>query len=134
MDVGKNTTTSDSRADQRVELLVTTNSKLQVTRRDTLDTQVLGGVTGEFENLGGEVLEDGGGVDGSLGSDTHVVLGAGLEVTVDTTDGELCASCRGRERGRKRSAKQSRVGRVGMRRASEGEEGGATSPPNKLNV
>lgn len=47
------------------------------------------GLTGKLENLGGEVLEDGRGVDGSLGSNTHVVLGADLEVTVDTSDGEL---------------------------------------------
>lgn len=49
------------------------------------------GLTGKLENLGGEVLEDGRGVDGSLGSNTHVVLGADLEVTVDTSDGELHA-------------------------------------------
>lgn len=47
--------------------------------------------TSQLKNLGGEVLENRRRVDGRLGTDTHVVLGACLQVTVDTTDGELCA-------------------------------------------
>ena len=47
------------------------------------------GRTGQLEDFGGEVLEDCGRVDGRLGTDTHVVLGTSLEVTVNTTDREL---------------------------------------------
>lgn len=43
----------------------------------------------EFEDLGSQVLEDSGNVDGSLGANTHLVLGVGLEETLDTTAGEL---------------------------------------------
>lgn len=35
-----------------------------MTRRDTLDFEVLGGVSGKFENFGGQVFEDGSEVDG----------------------------------------------------------------------
>ena len=49
--------------------------------------------TGQLEDLGGEVLEDRGGVDGSLCADADVVLRALLEVPVDTADGELRSQC-----------------------------------------
>ena len=56
MDVGDDTTTGDRGLDERVELLVTTDGELQVARGDTLDLEVLGGVSRELKNLGGEVL------------------------------------------------------------------------------
>lgn len=56
MDVRNDTTTGDRRLDQRVELLVAADGELQVARRDALDLEVLGGVAGELEDLGGEVL------------------------------------------------------------------------------
>lgn len=43
----------------------------------------------ELENFGGKILEDSGNVDGSLGANTHLVLGVRLEETLDTTAGEL---------------------------------------------
>merc|ERR1719443_663629 len=91
VDVGDDTAARDGGLDQGVELLVTADRELQVTRRDALHAQVLGRVAGKLEDLGGQVLQDGGGVDSSggadaaLGSDTH------LEVAVDTADGELQA-------------------------------------------
>ena len=39
--------------------------------------------------LSSEVLQDGGRVDGSGGTDTAVRGGSALQVTVDTSDGEL---------------------------------------------
>ena len=45
--------------------------------------------TGQLEHLGGEVLEDRGGVDGGLCADADVVLRALLEVPVYTPDREL---------------------------------------------
>jgi hypothetical protein len=56
VDVRNDTTTGDRRLDQRVELLVAADGELQVARRDALDLEVLGGVAGELEDLGGEVL------------------------------------------------------------------------------
>ena len=56
MDVRDDTAAGDRRLDQRVELLVTADGELQVARGDALDLEVLGGVAGELEDLGGEVL------------------------------------------------------------------------------
>lgn len=44
VDVGQNTTASDGGTDEQVELLVATDRELQVARRDTLHSQILGGV------------------------------------------------------------------------------------------
>jgi len=35
---------------------------------DTLDFEILGGIAGQFQDLGGEVLQDGGAVHGGRGS------------------------------------------------------------------
>jgi len=43
----------------------------------------------ELENFSGEVFEDGGNVDGCLGSYAHLVLGVVLQETLDTATGEL---------------------------------------------
>ena len=56
MDVRDDTSARDRRLDQRVELLVAADGELQVARGDALDLEVLGGVSGELEDLGGEVL------------------------------------------------------------------------------
>ena len=55
---------------------------------------VAGRVAGELEDLGGEVLEDGGEVHGGTGTDAGGVL-ANLEVARDAADGELEARLRG---------------------------------------
>ena len=44
VDVGKNTTKGDSGADEGIQLLITTDSELQVARSDTLDLKILCGV------------------------------------------------------------------------------------------
>jgi hypothetical protein len=43
----------------------------------------------ELEDFGGQVFEDGGNVDGSLGPNAHLILGVVLQETLDTTAGEL---------------------------------------------
>lgn len=45
VDTGQDTTVGDSGANQSVEFLVTTDGELQVTWCDTLDFEILGGVT-----------------------------------------------------------------------------------------
>ena len=82
-------------SDSTYQLLVTANGELQMARGDTLDLEVLGGVSGQLEHLGGQVLKDGGRVDGSGGSDTSIGRGAALEHAVDTADGELQAGLAG---------------------------------------
>lgn len=51
VDMRNDTSASDGRLDQTVQLLVTPDGQLQVTRRDTLHLQILGRVTGQLENL-----------------------------------------------------------------------------------
>ena len=49
---------------------------------------VTGGIAGELQDLGAEVLEDGGKVDGSAGTHAGGVLPL-AEIPADTADGEL---------------------------------------------
>lgn len=58
-------------------------------RGDALDLEILGGIAGQLKHLGGEVLQDSGQVDGSLGSDASLLAGDVAEMTLDTTAGEL---------------------------------------------
>ena len=43
----------------------------------------------ELEDFSGQVFEDGGNVDSSLGSNAHLILGVVLQETLDTTAREL---------------------------------------------
>jgi len=90
----QDTSKSDCSTDQGIEFFVTTDGELQVTGCDTFDFEIFGGVAGEFENFGCEVLEDGGDVDGGFGSNAHLILGVVLEETLDTAAGELQTSLR----------------------------------------
>ena len=89
VDVGNDTTTCDGGLDEGIELLVTTDGELEMTRSDTLDFQVLGCVSSELENLGGQVLHDGRGVDSCGRSDALLLGNTLLQVSVDTSDREL---------------------------------------------
>ena len=99
MDVRENTSLGDGDvAEELVQLFVVSDGELDVTRDDSGSLVVLGGVAGEFEKLGGEVLEYRGHVDrssraGSLGEATLA------EVASHAADGELetcsCAPGRG---------------------------------------
>jgi hypothetical protein len=60
-------------------------------RRDALDLEVLGGVACEFEDLGGQVFEDGGKVDGSFGADARLLARDGSQVALYATARELFA-------------------------------------------
>merc|ERR1712018_300456 len=84
----------DGSLDERVQLLVASDGELQVAGGDTLHLEILGGVAGQLENLSGEVLEDGGAVDGGGGADASVRRGPVLEVVVDPAHGELQPSGR----------------------------------------
>ena len=89
LDVRQDTALGDRDAGQQfVQLLVVADGQLEVTRDDTRLLVVAGGVAGQLEDLSGQVLHDGGQVDGRTGTDALGVV-ALAQKTVDTTDGEL---------------------------------------------
>ena len=99
MNVGQDTSRSNRDSSQElVELLVVLHGKSNVTRCDTGLLVVTGGVASELENLGTEILENGGEVHRGTGTHAGGVL-ALTKVTPDTTDGKLKSSL-----GRGRSA------------------------------
>lgn len=88
VDVGQDTTLCDGDvSEQLVQLLIVSDGELEMSGDDTGLLVVAGSVTSQLENLSSEVLEDGGEVDGSTGTDTLSVV-ALAEQTVDTTNGE----------------------------------------------
>ena len=89
MNVGNYSSSRNGGFDQGVQFLISANGKLKMPGRDTLHFEILAGVSGEFENFGGEVLEDGGGVDCRRCSDTLAGGYGALEETVYTTNGKL---------------------------------------------
>lgn len=89
VDVWKNTTKGDGGTDQGVKFLISADGELKMTRGDTLDLEILGGVAGKLEDFGGEVLQNSGNVDSGLGTNAHLVLGLRLQETLDTTAWEL---------------------------------------------
>src|SRR5690242_13033780 len=87
VDVGEDTTLGDGDvSEQLVQLLVVADGELQVAGNDTGLLVVASGVTGQLEDLSGQVLEDGSEVDGGTSTDTLGIVTL-AEVTVDTTDG-----------------------------------------------
>ena len=91
VDVWKDTSSGNSDISQKlVEFLVVLDSKSDVTGDDTALLVVTGGVSSQFENLGAQVLQDRGQVNGGSGSHSGGVLSL-TEVTSDTTDRELKA-------------------------------------------
>ena len=89
VDVGEHSTGCDGgAAEKSSELFVVADSKLDVTGHNSGLLVVLGGVTGELENLSCEVFENGGKVHGGTSSNS-LGVSALLEVTSDSSDGEL---------------------------------------------
>lgn len=66
----QDTTECDCCSDQGIQLFITTDGQLEMSRCDTLDLQILGSVACELEHFGSQVLEDGGDIDG--GCETRV--------------------------------------------------------------
>lgn len=94
VDVWEHTTLGDGdSAHELVELFVVSDGELQVSRGDSGLLVVSGGVACELEDLGGEVLKDGGQVDWGAGTNSGTDGGL-LDVSVDTTDWELESSSR----------------------------------------
>ena len=94
MDVGQDTTLGDGDVSEKlVQLLIVPDGELQVAGNDTGLLVIAGGVASQFEDFGGQVLENSGQVDGRTGTDTLSVV-ALTEKTVDTADGERETSLR----------------------------------------
>jgi hypothetical protein len=92
LDVGQDTSLGDGDAgEQLVQLLVVADGQLQVTGDDAGLLVVAGSVAGQLQDLSGQVLHDGGQVDGCTGTDSLGVV-ALAEKPMDTTDGELKSS------------------------------------------
>ena len=89
MNVRDNTSTSDGSLDESVELLITSDSKLQVSWGDSLNLKIFGSVTCELKDLCGQVLEDGSTVDCGCGSDSAAGTDSALQESVDSSDWEL---------------------------------------------
>ena len=92
MDVGDDTTASNCCLDEGVELFIASNGQLQVSRSDSLDLQVLGGVASELEDLSSEVLKDSCRVHSSSCPDSLGLSHSSLHESVDSSDGELESS------------------------------------------
>lgn len=95
LDVGQDTTLGDGHAaEQLVQLLVVADGELQVTRDDSRLLVIAGGVAGQLEHFGGEVLHHRSQVDGRAGSDTFGVVTLAQQ-TVDSADWKLESSSAG---------------------------------------
>merc|ERR1712153_159971 len=74
--------------EESVELFVVSDSELDVSWDDSCLLGILGGVTGELEDLSGEVLKDGSEIDWGTGTDSVGVLSL-LKESGDSSDWEL---------------------------------------------
>ena len=89
LDVGEDTTLSDGDTREKlVQLLVIADGQLEVAGDDARLLVVAGGVASQLKDLGAQVLEDSGLVDGGTGANTLGVV-ALLQEAVDTANGEL---------------------------------------------
>ena len=89
LDVGQHSSLGDGDAgEQLVQLLVVADGELEMTGDDPALLVVTGGVACQLENLGGQVLHDGGQVHGGTGTHALGVVALPQE-TVDTSHGEL---------------------------------------------
>ena len=95
MDVWQNSSGSDGHGGQELaQLLIVPDGELDVPWDDPGLLVVPGGVSGQLEDLSGEVLHDGGKVDRGTGSDPLGVL-SGLQIPPDPSHGELESSLGG---------------------------------------
>ena len=89
VNVGDHTTTSDGCLDESVELLITSNSELEVSGCDSFHLKILAGVSGELEDLSSQVLEDSCSINGRSGSNSAVSANSTLQESVNSSNGEL---------------------------------------------
>ena len=89
LDVGQNAALGDGHAGEEfVQFLVVADGQLEMTGNDPGLLVVTGSVSCQLENLSGQVLHDGGQVDGGSSANSLGVVSF-AEKTMDTTDWEL---------------------------------------------
>ena len=89
MDVWDDTTTSDGGLDEGIKFFISSDCQLQVSWCNSLNLQVLGSVTSEFQNLSSQVLENSSTVDSGCGTNSAVGTDSALQESVDSSHGEL---------------------------------------------
>jgi len=95
LDVGEDTTAGDGDSSKKlVQLLVVSDSQLQMSRDDPRFLVVTGSVTSQLENLSRKVLQDSSQVDWSSATNTVSIVSF-PQVSVNTTDRELESSSEG---------------------------------------
>ena len=94
LDVGQNSSLGDGDSREKlVQLLVVSDSQLEMAGVDSGLLVVTGCVSGQLEHFSSQVFQDGSQVDGGSGSDTLGVVSLAKQ-TVKTTNGELESSSR----------------------------------------
>ena len=94
MDVGEDTTGGNGNStEQLVQLFVVADGELNVTRDNALLLVITGGVASEFQDLSGQVLEDGSEVHWRTSTDAGGVA-TDAQVTMDAAHWELEPSLR----------------------------------------
>lgn len=89
MDVRNDTTASDSGFDKSVELFVTSDGELKMSRSNSLDLKILGCVTCKLEDLSGQVLKDSSTVNCRGSTDSAVGTNSSFQKSVNSSDWEL---------------------------------------------
>jgi hypothetical protein len=95
VNVGQDTSRGNGNTSQKsVQFLIVLDGQGNVTGDDTRFLVVTGGISGQFQNFGAQIFQDGSQVHGGSGSHAGGVL-ALTQVTSDTSDGELQTSLGG---------------------------------------
>lgn len=89
VDMRQDTTTRNGCLDKRIQFLVTTDSQLKMSWRDTLHLQVFRRVACQLEHFGRQVFENSRGIHCCFRAHTDVGSAFLFQIAVDTTDWKL---------------------------------------------
>ena len=92
VNVRDHTTSSNCSLDQSVQFFVTPDGQLQVAWCNTLDLQILAGISSQLQDFSSKVFQDCRCVDSGGSSNTVTLVDRVLKETVNTTDRELKTS------------------------------------------
>ena len=92
VNVRVHTTSSNCSLDQSVQFFVTPDGQLQVAWCNTLDLQILAGISSQLQDFSSKVFQDCRCVDSGGSSNTVTLVDRVLKETVNTTDRELKTS------------------------------------------
>jgi len=92
VNVWQYTTARDCCLDCRVQLLISSDSKLQMSRVDALEASISACIACQLQDLCAQVLEDSSGEDGCFAADPRAGWLLCLQIPMHTTDRKLEAS------------------------------------------